>query len=190
MLRLFLIFLAYSASTVLTAPSLFEDHPTKILTHAPKLSQGQQLNSLDGKPCTWDDTLGEAECGTFTITFGDGGIWGNKLYTTVRLPDFQKQLNLNCSNYGDAWTAVRDTPGLPYTISIHGGNGCISTDFWWEAWDNLWIKYANQWVDVASDGRCTSVFWNGKGRRCVIAIKPGDPVARPGDEVAPATVRG
>ncbi|KAK0737249.1 hypothetical protein B0T21DRAFT_347636 [Apiosordaria backusii] len=182
MLKLSLIVLAYCALTVFAAPPHSGDHLTEVSSDVPSLDQ-EHFHSLDDKPCTWDDSLGEAACGTFTVTFGDGGIWGNKPYTTVRLPGFQTNFMLNCSNHGDAWKAVENTPGLPYIISIHGGNACITTDFWWEAFDNAWIKYANQWVDVPSDERCKSVYWNGKGKRCVIAIKPEE-------KVVGATVRG
>ncbi|KAK4196033.1 hypothetical protein QBC40DRAFT_310194 [Triangularia verruculosa] len=174
MLKILLTILAYCALTIFAAPPNLQDQPTNVSSDATNLSQGRP-HSLDGGSCTWDDTLGDADCGTFTVTFGDGSIWGFKAYTTVRLPNFSTDFILNCSNHGDAWTAVTNTPGLPYIISIHGGNGCISTDFRWEDWDNLWIKYANQWVNVPTDERCSNVFWNGKGRRCVIEIRPADP---------------
>ncbi|KAK4661250.1 uncharacterized protein QC763_703990 [Podospora pseudopauciseta] len=184
MLRLLLIYLAYCALNVFSAPPSSADHRTN------HQSQSQVLKLGDDKPCTWDDTFGEVDCGSFTITFGDGSFLGWKLYTTLRLSNFSVHFDLNCTHMGDVWTTAPNAPGLPYVISIHGGNGCISTDFWWTDWDNLWIKYANQWVDVASDSRCTSVYWNRKGRRCVIETRPADPQPKSGVEVGGATVRG
>lgn len=52
--------------------------------------------------------------------------------------------------WDDHWTSF-EHPDLPQTVRIHGGNACIKDP---DNWDNTWIEWADQHVDVPTDKRC------------------------------------
>ncbi|KAK4187545.1 hypothetical protein QBC35DRAFT_551891 [Podospora australis] len=192
----------------LAAPSIILEppEPRPSLDALQVNTQANVQLDINTTRCEWDDGFGALNCTSFSITFGNGGIWGYKTLVSIYLPfpptspppdpkaghdddqsNFRKtQMELNCTNptdstspdsikhLGETWETVNGTSelGLPYVVSIHGGNACYSTQFPGEAFDNTWIKYADQWLNVPTDERCKAIYWNGKGRRCFIDINP------------------
>ncbi|KAK3949568.1 hypothetical protein QBC32DRAFT_219448 [Pseudoneurospora amorphoporcata] len=68
---------------------------------------------------------------------------------------------LNCA--GDQWKSFASV--LPWTIDIHGGNAC-NENAYNGPYDNTWVNYAGEHVNVPDDGRCR---WDkGVGFRCVL----------------------
>ena len=55
-------------------------------------------------------------------------------------------------DWEDHWTEFVIS-GFPYMIKIHGGHAC-STEERDDNWDNVWIEWNGQHVDVPSDERC------------------------------------
>jgi hypothetical protein len=68
------------------------------------------------------------------------------------------------------WNAA-SPPQLPWTLSISSGNTCASAGF-----DNIYIKYGAEWLDVPSDSRCGTVqdtfILTSKHKRCLIPVNP------------------
>ncbi|KAK3390115.1 hypothetical protein B0H63DRAFT_507527 [Podospora didyma] len=113
--------------------------------------------SAKAAACTWDDGFGTIDCGYWSIVFGDGNIAGHTNVLTIKGSNFEQGFN---------------SP-LPYVISIHPGNACRTGVFpIGEYYDNAWINYANQHLDLPSDSRCGPVHQQKKGRRCIIAQRP------------------
>lgn len=100
--------------------------------------------------------------GYFSVVFGDNSVGGSKGTVTIRGETWKTEGRLDCGN--DNWTTF--TSPLPYTVDIHGGNACHTTIS--GHWDNTWIKYATQYLDVPSDTRCGDVGTLNKSRRCII----------------------
>ena len=68
---------------------------------------------------------------------------------------------LNC--YGDQWKSFSSV--LPWTIDLHGGNAC-NENAYDGPYDNTWVNYAGQHLNVPDDERCT--WMNKVGFRCVV----------------------
>ncbi|EEU41293.1 uncharacterized protein NECHADRAFT_106298 [Fusarium vanettenii 77-13-4] len=125
--------------------------------------ENQPKPSLDkSHECVWNDGHGDISCGYFSVVFGDNSVGGSKGTVTIRGETWKTEGRLDCGN--DNWTTF--TSPLPYTVDIHGGNACHTTIS--GHWDNTWIKYAAQYLDVPSDTRCGDVGTLNKSRRCII----------------------
>ncbi|KAM0435844.1 hypothetical protein ACHAPT_002735 [Fusarium lateritium] len=121
--------------------------------------------SNEKRDCLWNDGHGDISCGFFSVVFGDNSVGGSKGTITIRGENWKTEGGLDCGS-DDNWTTF--TSPLPFTVDIHGGNAChttISGHF-----DNTWIKYSSQYLDVPSDTRCGDVGTLNKSRRCIIPV--------------------
>ncbi|KAM5345159.1 hypothetical protein ACJ41O_011021 [Fusarium nematophilum] len=125
----------------------------------PMKSDTEQLD----KRCTWNDGHGDIDCAFFSVVFGDGSVLGSKGSVTIKGNGWQAGGNLDCGS-DDNWTSF--TSQLAFTVDIHGGNACHTT--LGGHFDNTWIKYASQYLDVPSDTRCGNVGTLDKSRRCIV----------------------
>lgn len=83
---------------------------------------------------------------------------------TIRGPGWEKKGKVKCRDDDPEWTSF--TSPLPWTVEIHGGNACKYLP---ARYDNAWIRYAGEHVDLPSDPRCGKGGSLGWERRCVIA---------------------
>ncbi|KAJ3540590.1 hypothetical protein NM208_g4990 [Fusarium decemcellulare] len=116
------------------------------------------------KRCVWNDGHGDISCGYFSIVFGDNSIEGGKSKVTIRGETWKTEGNLNCGNGGDIWTTF--TSPLPWTVDVHSGNACKTTIS--GHWDNTWVKYSAEFLNLPSDTRCGDVGKLNKSRRCLV----------------------
>ncbi|KAK4223657.1 hypothetical protein QBC38DRAFT_425113 [Podospora fimiseda] len=130
----------------------------------------QQINNTlapqDDPPCHFLDNWGPVPCDSFSVVFGNPAPWIGKntcarFYVKVTTNGFQNRTLLSCDNNGDVWTPINLAP-LEYEIGIHTGNLCFQgykCDDVKGRYDNTWIRYANQWVNAPTDGRCVFISW-------------------------------
>lgn len=87
---------------------------------------------------------------------------------TTALPVREIKSALNCN--GNQWKSISSV--LPWTIDFHGGNAC-NENAYNGPYDNTWINYAGEHVDVPTDKRCK--WMDFVGFRCVLDRgKPGE----------------
>ena len=131
------------------------------------------------KRCTWNDGIGDIDCGFLSVLFGQNECDPDRWTITIQAHDMDRAGgSLNCPSGGGygGWTSF--TSSLPYTVDIHGGNACthaFDSDnciLLSGAWDDVWINYANQHLNIPTDARCGPIWVNGESRRCIIAIRP------------------
>jgi hypothetical protein len=72
----------------------------------------------------------------------------------------------------DPYWNIASRPQLPWSVSISSGNTCASDGF-----DNIFIKYGAEYLDVQSDSRCgnvqnTLLLITSQHKRCLIPINP------------------
>ncbi|KAJ4319272.1 hypothetical protein N0V84_006463 [Fusarium piperis] len=163
---LFVTLLALGASAVpLRSPE--DPKPKPSMRKAHNVHDALDLTTTyydpnEKRDCVWNDGHGDIACGFFSVVFGDNSVGGSKGTVTIRGETWKTEGGLDCGN--DNWTSF--TSPLPFTVDIHGGNAChatISGHF-----DNTWIKYSAQYLDVPSDTRCGDVGTLNKSRRCII----------------------
>ncbi|KAL2681123.1 hypothetical protein Neosp_008727 [[Neocosmospora] mangrovei] len=159
-------FLALGASAI-PLQSREENQPKPSLDKSYEVHDALDLtttysNQNKKRQCVWNDGHGDISCGYFSVVFGDNSVGGSKGTVTIRGETWKTEGRLDCGN--DNWTTF--TSPLPFTVDIHGGNACHTTIS--GHWDNTWIKYAAQYLDVPSDTRCGDVGTLNKSRRCII----------------------
>lgn len=76
---------------------------------------------------------------------------------------WEKVTELDCDH---SWTSFYSP--LKWTVDIRGGEACKP---WPNNYDNTWIRYAGEHLDVPSDTRCGSVGRFNWSRRCIIPTK-------------------
>ncbi|KAK3495402.1 uncharacterized protein B0T23DRAFT_404121 [Neurospora hispaniola] len=142
-----------------------------------KLDARQVAN--DFNCVTWTDSHGDLKCNEFSIILGHPNlaqiitknylyiymlnVTNDLLYTSVvnATNILEIKSALNC--YGDQWKSFYSV--LPWTIDMHGGNAC-NENAYNGPYDNTWINYAGQHLNVPDDGRCR--WMNRVGFRCVV----------------------
>lgn len=86
----------------------------------------------------------------------------------IRGFNFEISVTLNWEGRGSKWTTFHSP--LPWTVEIHGGNACLNTlggDY-----DNTWIKYSSESVNIPTDSGCQPTNVLSKGWRCTIPQRP------------------
>ena len=125
------------------------------------------LLSLLKPAIAWSDPYGPIASGYFSIVMSSAvdinlGTQSATIYGENQQPS---PYALNCPSY---WNALDSW--LPWVVSVHTSEQfCELTNA-----DNLWIAYANQWLNIPTDTRCGPVeednFYT--KYRCIIAINP------------------
>ncbi|KAF4453012.1 hypothetical protein F53441_4243 [Fusarium austroafricanum] len=113
----------------------------------------------------WDDGHGpiSRSSGYFSVVFVGERPAGPKSKLVIKGEGWEKKANLNCDK---EWTSI--TSPLPWTIDIHTGNACGSYWAVGYAFDNVWIKYSGEFLNVPSETRCGDVGQGNWSRRCII----------------------
>ncbi|KAK1782671.1 hypothetical protein QBC45DRAFT_471196 [Copromyces sp. CBS 386.78] len=136
-------------------------------------------DSTESNCVTWTDGHGYLKCNEFSILLGHANLASviTKNYLFIYMLNvtnaymytpFVNSTNileiksaLNCA--GDQWKSFASV--LPWTIDTHGGNAC-NENAYNGPYDNTWVNYAGEHVNVPEDGRCR---WDGGvGFRCVL----------------------
>ena len=107
---------------------------------------------------------------SWSIVFGDDSILGKKSAVAVYGDGFRVERRLNCDD-ADGWDSYTDG-GLPYSVEVHPGNACKDPSIGGDDYDNVWIEYSNQFIDLPNDTRCSKVYNMNKGRRCIVPLEP------------------
>ncbi|KAK1782670.1 hypothetical protein QBC45DRAFT_389478 [Copromyces sp. CBS 386.78] len=146
-----------------------------------------ELHTRDDNSCTWEDPWGVYSCDTYLITLGayrtqpglnstdfsDATDWikSHVMITGGPGKGFLLSKNLDCGEgegdshkkkkkgWDDHWTDFEHAD-LPSKVRIHGGHAC-ATGGRDDNWDNVWIEWSGQHLDVPSDERCGTLGEDG-----------------------------
>jgi hypothetical protein len=113
--------------------------------------------SLASNVVGWNDGMGEISSGYFSFF----------IYPSTPQVELhgEGQATLNWNIGCDTWTSLDSW--LPWTLDVHPGAGICST----YGWDNTWVKYSNQFLNIPTDTRC-GIYSDGGFARCIVAINP------------------
>ncbi|KAK3949569.1 hypothetical protein QBC32DRAFT_316716 [Pseudoneurospora amorphoporcata] len=179
------LFNAFAAFILLTQAALAS--PLHVLQGNVSDSEPELHTRDDDSECTWEDPWGVYSCDTYLITLGayrakPGSnptvVWADSLDWMIWIKShvmisggpgkgFLVSKNLDCGpgegdshkkkekGWDDHWTDFEHAD-LPSKVSIHGGHAC-TTEGRDNNWDNVWIEWSSQHLDVPSDKRCRSL---------------------------------
>ncbi|TLS29611.1 hypothetical protein PpBr36_00877 [Pyricularia pennisetigena] len=145
-------------------------------------------HDVPDNPNRWCDGFDGLDVGQFSIMIGNGsGLLQKEKPSIERVSTIEVRTQrgnfsgrLNCyTQQGELtehlWTTFTN-PLLPWSLDIHSGHAC-SFIIAMGAWDNMWINYSNQHVNVPDDPRC---WWIDYYRwRCVLLERPEEAAAAP-----------
>ncbi|KAK3334513.1 hypothetical protein B0H65DRAFT_565764 [Neurospora tetraspora] len=179
-----LLWTTLSAALTLAAPSHFGLKTGNIALAERTTTKLDARKAADDSNCVaWTDGHGDLKCNEFSIILGHPNladiitknylfiymlnVTNEFIYTSPTNP-FVNATNileiksaLNCN--GDQWKSVPSV--LPWTIDLHGGNAC-NENAYNGPYDNTWINYSGQHLNVPADGRCR--WMKRVGFRCVV----------------------
>ncbi|KAK3387365.1 hypothetical protein B0H63DRAFT_448213 [Podospora didyma] len=140
------------------------------------IHESQSASDCSG---SFPDPFGNVDCSQLSIVFGDHVTPNDRDIMSVFTKDgkvlFPPSV-LGCvvdDIPGDYWNNFT-VEGLPHSLDIHPGNLCLRLKYSDHWWDNAWVHYGNQFLNVPTDDRCKGIWPDehnqDMGQRCLIDV--------------------